>query len=82
MEILVAANTDLLHFLTGDIRAICVEIPQDHYVLENKNQKWYFSTRLIGVGIQRNQPKELYVVLNLVLMCSMDSLKFTFQLKH
>lgn len=35
VKILVAANADLLHFLMGDIRTICVEIPQDHYVLED-----------------------------------------------
>lgn len=34
VEIVVAANTQLLHLLVADIQAVCTKIPQDHNVLE------------------------------------------------
>lgn len=36
VEVLVATDTDALHVLLGDVQAVCVEVAQDHHVLEQR----------------------------------------------
>ena len=36
VEVLVGADTNVLHVFLGDVRAVCVEVAQDHHVLQKK----------------------------------------------
>lgn len=34
VEVLVASDADVFHVSVGDVRAVCIKVPQDHHVLE------------------------------------------------
>lgn len=36
VEVLVAADTDVLHVLLGDVQAVRIKITQDHHVLQDR----------------------------------------------
>lgn len=54
MEIFVAVNTDVFHFVMVDIHPICSEIAQDDNILKGIRDS-HFSTLSPAVGPQSNR---------------------------
>ena len=46
VEVLVGTDTDVLHVFLGDIRAVCIEVAQDHHVLEHRGGRTSVITEL------------------------------------